>query len=117
MTSDAHLPPEPPPVDVPAHSGGSSDAPQPKSAVKFTRTAAAWWSLIFGLLILVLLLIFIGQNTDSTTVHFLGWHWNTPVAVAILVSAVCGAGIAVLTGAARMFQLRRAAKKNLRGGR
>jgi uncharacterized integral membrane protein len=120
MTSDAQLPPEPRPKAPQHATAGSSDVPPgapPESAVKFTKTAAAWWSLIVGLLILVLLLIFIGQNTDSTTIHFLGWNWNTPVAIAILVSAVCGAGITVLTGAARMFQLRRAAKKNLRATR
>jgi uncharacterized integral membrane protein len=34
--------------------------------------------------------------------------------VAILLAAVCGGLIAVLAGAARIFQLRRAAKKNYR---
>ena len=95
-------------------SAEEASRPLPPSAVRFTRTAAAWWALIVGMLILVLLLVFIAQNIDSTRIRFLGWEWNTPVGIAFLVAAVCGARITVLTGAARMFQLRRAAKKNLR---
>jgi uncharacterized integral membrane protein len=82
--------------------------------VKFTRTAALWSSLIFGLLVLTVLLIFIAQNTESASFAFLGWRWELPLGVAILTAAVGGALITVLVGAARIIQLRRAAKKNLR---
>lgn len=102
VSTDPHVSP-----DQPAY------APPPKSAVKFTRTAATWWALIVGLLILVILLVFIAQNTEHVSLQFLGWEWSVPLAVTILVAAVSGAVIMVLTGAARMFQLRRAAKKNL----
>ena len=88
----------------------------PESAVKFTRAAALWSSLIVGFLILILLLVFIMQNTDSTTIHFFGWHWNLPVGVAILFAAVCGGLLTVAAGTARIFQLRRAAKKNFKAG-
>lgn len=81
--------------------------------VKFTRAAALWVSLVFGFLILIVLLIFITQNTTSTSFTFLTWHWNLPLGVAILLAAVCGGLITALVSAARMFQLRRAAKKNL----
>ncbi len=80
----------------------------------FTRLAAAWWALVVGLLILIVLLIFVAQNTDSVTVHFLPFDWNLPVGVGYLLSAVAGATTTVLVGAARMIQLRRAAKKNAR---
>ena len=62
----------------------------PESAVKFTRAAALWSALIVGFLILIVLLVFIMQNTDSATIHFFGWEWNLPVGVAILLAAVCG---------------------------
>ncbi len=77
----------------------------------FTRLAAAWWALVVGLLILIVLLIFVAQNTDSVTAHFLVFHWSLPVGVGYLLSAVAGAATTVLVGAARMLQLRRAAKK------
>jgi uncharacterized integral membrane protein len=86
----------------------------PQSAVKFTRAAALWSALIVGFLILILLLVFIMQNTDSTTIHFFVWEWNLPVGVAILLAAVCGGLLTVAAGTARIIQLRRAAKRNLK---
>jgi uncharacterized integral membrane protein len=86
---------------------------QDVAEVGFTRAGALWTSLILGFLILIVLLIFITQNTDSTPFTFLNWHWNLPLGVAILLAAVCGGLITALASAARMFQLRRAAKKNL----
>lgn len=86
----------------------------PVSEVGFTRAAALWSSLFFGFLILIVLLIFVAQNTESASFAFLGWHWTLPLGVAILAAAVCGGLVAVLAGAARIFQLRRAAKKNLK---
>lgn len=67
--------------------------------------------MIAGFLILILLLIFITQNTTSTPFQFLGWHWNLPLGVAILLAAVVGGLLTVTVGTARMLQLRRAAKK------
>ena len=92
--------------------GGSLPAGHPAD-VKFTRAGALWSSLILGFLILIVLLIFITQNTASTDFTFLTWHWTLPLGVAILLAAVCGGLITALVSAARMFQLRRVAKKNL----
>jgi uncharacterized integral membrane protein len=96
-----------PPLDSP-----TPNPPPPATEVKFTRAGALWSALIVGFLILIVLLIFIAQNTESATFHFLGWDWSLPLGVAILASAVLGGLITVLSGAARIFQLRRAAKKN-----
>lgn len=117
MSSDPNVSPErpagaaaPPVVAEP----GVSNLPAVEvEEVKFTRAAALWVSLIFGFLILIVLLIFIAQNTASTPFTFITWHWNLPLGVAILLAAVCGGLITALVSAARMFQLRRAAKKNL----
>ncbi|BCI55716.1 putative membrane protein [Mycolicibacterium litorale] len=122
MSTDPYGPsagrePEPydPPNPGPPVPGDFPVAEQTPPAVKkvhFTRAAAVWTSVIVGLLILIVLLIFIAQNTESAEFAFLGWHWNLPLGVAILLAAVCGGLIASLAGAARLFQLRRAAKKN-----
>ncbi|MCW1959309.1 MAG: DUF1049 domain-containing protein [Mycobacterium sp.] len=85
--------------------------------VKFTRAAALWSSLIAGFLILIVLLTFIAQNTASVDFTFLNWHWSLPLGVAILLAAVAGGLITGLVSAARMFQLRRVAKKNLQFAR
>lgn len=120
MSTEPHVPPvEPvapgpldptqhqPPLDTP-----TANPPAPATKVKFTRAGALWSALIVGFLILIVLLIFIAQNTESATFHFLGWNWSLPLGVAILFSAVLGGLITVMAGAARIFQLRRAAKKN-----
>ena len=101
MTTKRPSAPSPPPANTRA----------PRS---FTRLAAAWWALVVGLLILIVLLVFIAQNTDSVTAHFLVFHWNLPVGVGYLLSAVAGAATTVLVGAARMLELRRAARKGKR---
>ena len=112
MSSEPHESPSEPLPPVAAEPG-TSHRSEPASEVKFTRAAALWSSLILGFLILIVLLIFIAQNTASTPFTFLGWHWNLQLGVAILLAAVCGGLITALVSAARMFQLRRAAKKNL----
>lgn len=82
--------------------------------VGLTRAGALWTSLILGFLVLIVLLTFITQNTASTPFTFLHWHWNLPLGVAILLAAIAGGLLTGLVSAARMFQLRRAAKKNLK---
>jgi uncharacterized integral membrane protein len=120
MSTDPHVPPpttgSSAPLDPMAHTPASDspapNPPPPASEVKFTRAGALWSSLIIGFLVLIVLLIFIAQNTESTAFQFLGWNWSLPLGVAILFAAVLGGLITVLAGAARIFQLRRAAKKN-----
>ncbi len=107
MSTESPVPSQPPP-------GPTTLATARTSRSSFTRLAAAWWALVVGLVILIVLLIFVAQNTESITVHFLMFHWSLPVGVGYLLSAVAGATTTVLIGAARMIQLRRAAKKNLR---
>ncbi|MGV0815227.1 lipopolysaccharide assembly protein LapA domain-containing protein [Mycolicibacterium boenickei] len=79
---------------------------------KLTRAGALWSALILGFLVLIVLLIFITQNTEPVPMTFLGWHWSLPTGVAILGAAVAGGLLTVAAGTARIFQLRRAAKKN-----
>ena len=117
MSSESPVSPEHSPSAVAppvvAEHESSNLAERKAEAVTFTRTAALWTSLIFGFLILIVLLIFIAQNTESTSFAFLHWRWDLPLGVAILFAAVCGGLVTALVSAARMFQLRRAAKKNL----
>jgi len=113
MSSDTPASPGPPPAKPvkPAHTP-PIDARPKEPAIGFTRAGALWTSLIAGFLILILLLVFITQNTASTAFTFLGWHWTLPLGVAILLAAVVGGLITVAVGTARILQLRRAAKKH-----
>jgi uncharacterized integral membrane protein len=109
MSTQPPAPPPPPPPLNPA-----SVPPQRAARSSLTRLAAAWWALVVGLVILVILLVFVAQNTESIAVHFLVFDWHLPVGVGYLLAAVAGATTTVLVGAARMIQLRRAVKRNLR---
>jgi uncharacterized integral membrane protein len=124
MTSDPSASPDRPYDPVPAPPPAKPVVPPtqsdpvvpPESAVKFTRAAALWSALIVGFVILILLLVFIMQNTDSATVHFFAWEWNLPIGVGVLLAAVCGGVLTFAAGTARILQLRRAAKRNLKAG-
>lgn len=96
--------------------GPAPSKPPPEYPIKFTRAAALWAALIAGFLILIVLLVFIAQNTASTSFTFLGWHWSLPLGVAILLAAVGGGLLTVAVGTARILQLRREAKKNFAAG-
>lgn len=85
-------------------------------AKKLTRAGALWTALAGGFVVLVLLLVFIMQNTDTTTIHMFGWAWELPVGVALLLGAIAGGLLVFLVGTVRILQLRRAAKKNLKAG-
>ena len=114
MSSDSSVSPDQPPETT---TPDPDSVAAPESAVKFTRAASLWSSLTAGFLILIVLLIFITQNTSSAQFAFLNLRWTLPLGVAILLAAVCGGLITVLAGTARIYQLRRAAKKNLAAGR
>lgn len=114
MSSHTPASPGQPPTNPPPKSGATPKpgAAPKEPAIAFTRAGALWSSLIAGFLILIVLLIFITQNTATTTFQFLGWHWSLPLGVAILLAAVVGGLITVAVGTARIVQLRRAAKKH-----
>ncbi len=102
----------PPPGPEPAPKGGKAPNAPKEPAIGFTRAGALWSFLIAGFLILIVLLVFITQNTTQAPFQFLAWHWTLPLGVAILLAAVVGGLITVAAGTARILQLRRAAKKH-----
>jgi len=75
--------------------------------VPWTRTSAAWLGIWAGVVALILLIIFVGQNTANVQINFLWMSGHFSLAVALLVAGVCGAVIAMAVAAARIIQLRR----------
>jgi uncharacterized integral membrane protein len=106
MSSNHSASTDPPPDETTAPGPPPGGPP-----VKFTRAAALWTALILGFLILIVLLIFVAQNTADTPFTFFNLHWNLPLGVAILLAAIGGGLLTVAVGTARILQLRRAAKK------
>lgn len=84
--------------------------------VKRTRTGGIWIGVIVAAIVLVLLLIFILQNTANVTIHFFGFAGVLPIAVALLLAAVCGVLLVAIPGTVRILQLRKAVRNPTQGG-
>ena len=71
-------------------------------------------ALIAGTAALIVVLIFIIQNTHAVNISFLGAHLHLSLAVALLLAAVAGALVMAAAGTARITQLRRIMRRNRR---
>jgi uncharacterized integral membrane protein len=85
--------------------------PDVPGQVPRTRTGGVWVGLTSAAAVLILLLIFILQNSHNVTVHFFGFHGKLSLAVALLLAAACGVLLVAIPGTGRIVQLRRAVKK------
>ncbi|PZS12881.1 MAG: DUF1049 domain-containing protein [Pseudonocardiales bacterium] len=73
--------------------------------------SALWVGLIAAAVLLILLLIFIAQNSRTVTIHDLGLHGHRSLALALLLAVVTGVLLVAIPGTARIVQLRRAARR------
>ncbi len=133
MTTEPQSPPTAAPAPGPATGAGvppqtgpvtqspPQTAPQQATApsapplrIKRTRTSGLWVAMGCFAVILLLLLIFILQNSAKVNISYLGAHGHLPLGVALLFAAVCGVLLVVLAGAARISQLRTVARRHRR---
>jgi uncharacterized integral membrane protein len=80
-----------------------------------TRVSASWTAVVAAAFVLLLLVIFIAQNTQQSTVKFLWAHGKAPTSVVLLIAAIAGALVVIIVGVARIVQLRRTAKRAAQG--
>jgi uncharacterized integral membrane protein len=83
---------------------GSTTKP-PRVAPKQTLAGRVWVALAVASILLVLVIIFIAENTKSITISFLGAHGHISEALALLLAVVVGIVICLLVGTARILQL------------
>lgn len=76
-----------------------------------TRISAAWIGICAAVAGLVVLIIFMLQNTGSVDVHFLWMDGSLPLALALFIAGVATTIVATTIGAARMTQLRRLVRR------
>jgi uncharacterized integral membrane protein len=94
-------------------------APEPRhnpDPLRGSRTSGVWIGVIALAVLLVLLVVFIAQNTQDVHVSFLGWDGEAPLAVTLLVAAVSGIVLTGIAGSLRIFQLRRRVRRTRRAG-
>ncbi len=107
------LPPGPAPPDN-RPSAGTPQAPPalPQHVVRRTRMGGVWLASASFAVVLLLLLIFILENSRSVDVGFFGAHGHLPLGVALLLAAVLGVLMVVIPGTARIIQLRMTARRH-----
>jgi uncharacterized integral membrane protein len=76
-----------------------------------SRTSGTWIAVIALSLLLLLLAVFILQNTQKVEVAFLGWNGRAPLAATLLIAAAAGALVVACAGVLRILQLRRRVKR------
>jgi uncharacterized integral membrane protein len=82
-------------------------APPQRGEIPHTRTARVHNGLIAGAVVLILLLVFIIENTESVKIAYFGIGFHLPLGVALLLAAIGGALLVGIVGTARIVQLRR----------
>lgn len=89
-------------------------APEPKPVrdpLRGSRTSGIWIGVVGLGLVLLLLIIFIAQNTQKVSVAFLGWDGEAPLAVTLLIATVAGLFLTAAAGSLRILQLRRRVRR------
>ncbi len=105
-----------PPVDAvhgepTAHPVAAEPQPTMARTDRPTRTGATFKSLMAGLLVLVLLILFILENTQRIKISYFGASGHLALGVALLIAAVAGGLLTGIVGTARLAQLRHRARR------
>jgi uncharacterized integral membrane protein len=107
---------------VPEQPTGPTEAaatPQPARAtedpLRGSRTSGIWVAVAVLALLLVLLAVFVLQNTQEVTISFFGGEVQAPLAAALLIATAAGALIVVTAGTLRILQLRRRVRRGRKG--
>ncbi|MXZ77176.1 MAG: DUF1049 domain-containing protein [Acidimicrobiia bacterium] len=97
-----------PDPSVPYDHGGTEDTkPKERSFVEVLRQINA--RMVLGALAGIALIVFIAQNTKEITVNFLGWDWNLPLFLLLLITVVLSV---VCTEIASWYMGRRRHRRN-----
>jgi uncharacterized integral membrane protein len=97
-----------------------SPPPEPEDApttrptgdpLRGSRTSGTWVAVLVLAVVLLLLAVFILQNTQRVEVSFFGWTGQAPLAATLLIAAAGGALVVAGVGILRILQLRRRVKR------
>lgn len=77
-----------------------------QNATEHSRIGATWVALGAFLVVLILLAVFILQNSNQVRITYFGASGTMSFGVAMLLSAVAGALLTLLIGSARILQLK-----------
>jgi uncharacterized integral membrane protein len=98
--------------DPPANETSAHGPVAGRRAVRRSRMGGAWVAAVLFAVVLLLLLVFILENSQQVNIGYFGAHGHLPLGVALLLAAVLGVLLVVVPGAGRMIQLRRTARRH-----
>lgn len=85
-----------------------------KDPLRGSRASGIWAAVVALVILLVLLAVFILQNTREVEVTYFGWTGQAPLAAALLIATAIGLLIAVAAGSLRILQLRHRVRREQR---
>lgn len=95
-------------------SQGTSRTVGDKDPLRGSRASGVWAAVVALVVLLVLLAVFILQNTREVEVTYFGWTGQAPLAAALLIATAIGLLIAVAAGSLRILQLRHRVRRDRR---
>ena len=95
----------------------TSGQPGSKDPLRGSRASGMWASMVLLVVVLVLVSVFVMQNTQSVTISYFGWTGQAPLAATLLIAVAAGLLLAVAAGSARILQLRRRVRHEQKLGR
>ena len=114
MTQDLDPPQDSPTMDAPTPSASADTSRSHATLVdasRRSRSRAAWFALVVGVVVLIFMLVFILQNNVPTQFTFLAWTFSIPLGVGVLFAGIGGALITAMVGTIRMIVLGRNVKR------
>ena len=75
-----------------------------KDPLRRSRTSSAWFAILALAGLLLVLIVFIAQNTQKVEISFLGWNGRAPLAVSLLAATLVGILLSVVAGSMRILQ-------------
>lgn len=96
---------------VPTPGEPKARAGWPTEPVAHSRSGVLCTGLILSALVLLVLLVFILQNSTPVQINFLGASGTLPTGVALLLAAIAGLLLVAIPGGLRIIQLRRTARR------
>jgi len=105
-------------VGEPTESGAppSPSPAQPRDPLRRSRASGMWVAMVLLVGVLVLLAIFVLQNTQPVEISFLSWTGEAPLAAAMLIATAAGLLLAVAAGSVRILQLRSRVRRERKSG-
>ncbi len=100
-------------TDIPNPKAEDSSAQHPVARPQKSKIGTVWFTLAAFVLLLLLLIIFILQNSMTVRLQYFGSKVTLQFGVAMLIAAVAGSLLTLLVGSARIIQLKTKRKKEV----